>query len=74
VASKASEVIVVTGTRPTGRAGAGWAEGEVRAQPRFRWRPCKLGQAGISAVSRDADGAVICLGDMPLIDAGLITG
>jgi molybdenum cofactor cytidylyltransferase len=29
-------------------------------------------KAGIAAVSSDADGAVVCLGDMPLIDAGLI--
>ena len=29
-------------------------------------------RAGIAAVSDNADGAVICLGDMPLIDADLI--
>ena len=29
-------------------------------------------KAGIAAVPRDADGAVICLGDMPLIDAKMI--
>jgi molybdenum cofactor cytidylyltransferase len=29
-------------------------------------------KAGISAVPPDADGAVICLGDMPLIDSHLI--
>ena len=29
-------------------------------------------KAGIAAVSDDAAGAVVCLGDMPLIDAGLI--
>ena len=29
-------------------------------------------KAGIAAVPADADGAVICLGDMPLIDAHLI--
>jgi molybdenum cofactor cytidylyltransferase len=29
-------------------------------------------KAGIAAVAGDADGAVICLGDMPLIDAHLI--
>jgi len=29
-------------------------------------------KAGIAAVPADADGAVVCLGDMPLIDARLI--
>jgi molybdenum cofactor cytidylyltransferase len=29
-------------------------------------------KAGVAAVPADADGAVICLGDMPLIDANLI--
>ncbi len=29
-------------------------------------------KAGISAVPADADGAVVCLGDMPQVDAGLI--
>ncbi len=29
-------------------------------------------KAGIAAVPAEADGAVICLGDMPLVDAGLI--
>jgi molybdenum cofactor cytidylyltransferase len=29
-------------------------------------------KAGVAAVSAEADSAVICLGDMPLIDSGLI--
>jgi molybdenum cofactor cytidylyltransferase len=29
-------------------------------------------KAGIAAVSADADGAIVCLGDMPQVDAGLI--
>ena len=29
-------------------------------------------KAGIAAVPADADGAIICLGDMPRVDAGLI--
>ena len=29
-------------------------------------------RAGVAAVPADADGAVICLGDMPMIDANLI--
>jgi molybdenum cofactor cytidylyltransferase len=29
-------------------------------------------KAGIAAVPSAADGAIVCLGDMPLVDAGLI--
>ena len=29
-------------------------------------------KAGIAAVPADADGAIVCLGDMPEVDAGLI--
>jgi molybdenum cofactor cytidylyltransferase len=29
-------------------------------------------KAGIAAVPKEADGAVVCLGDMPQVDAGLI--
>src|SRR5882757_936111 len=73
LASKASEVIVVTGhqTELVEQALRGLKVKFVR-NPDFAGGIASSVKAGISAVSRDADGAVICLGDMPLIDAGLI--
>jgi len=73
LASKASEVIVVTGHQAdlVEQALAGLKVKFVR-NPDFAGGLASSVKAGISAVSRDADGAVICLGDMPLIDAGLI--
>ncbi len=73
LASKASDVIVVTGHQAaeveTSLAGlkvkfvrnADFADGLAGSV-----------KAGISAVPEDTDAAVVCLGDMPLIDAGLI--
>ena len=57
--------------RPSGRAGregAAGPQGEVRAQSGFRRGPCQFGQGRHRGGAADADGAVICLGDMPLID------
>jgi len=73
LASKASEEIVVTGHQAdlVEQALAGLKVKFVR-NPDFAGGLASSVKAGISAVSRDADGAVICLGDMPLIDAGLI--
>ena len=73
LASKASEVIVVTGHQAdlVEQALAGLKVKFVR-NPDFAGGLASSVKAGISAVSRDADGAVICLGDMPLIDSGLI--
>ena len=73
LASKASEVIVVTGHQAdlVEQALAGLKVKFVR-NPDFAGGLAGSVKAGISAVSRDADGAVICLGDMPLIDSGLI--
>ncbi|WP_339427016.1 nucleotidyltransferase family protein, partial [Pseudomonas proteolytica] len=73
LASKASEVIVVTGHQSelVEQALAGL---EVRfvKNPDFAGGIASSVKSGISAVSEACAGAVVCLGDMPLIDAGLI--
>jgi len=73
LASKASEVIVVTGHQAAlvEQALSGLKVKFVR-NPDFAGGLASSVKSGISAVSANADGAVICLGDMPLIDAQLI--
>jgi molybdenum cofactor cytidylyltransferase len=73
LASKASEVIVVTGHQAelVEQALAGLKVKFVR-NPDFAGGLASSVKAGIAAVSKQADGAMICLGDMPLIDAHLI--
>jgi len=73
LASKASDVIVVTGHQAdlVEQALAGLDVKFVRNQD-FASGLASSVKAGIAAVPSEADGAVICLGDMPLIDAGLI--
>jgi molybdenum cofactor cytidylyltransferase len=73
LASKASEVIVVTGHQAdlVEQALAGLKVKFVR-NPDFAGGLASSVKAGIAAVSAKADGAVICLGDMPMIDAHLI--
>jgi molybdenum cofactor cytidylyltransferase len=73
LSSKASEVIVVTGHQAelVERALEGLRVKFVR-NPDFAGGLASSVKAGIATVSAEADGAVICLGDMPLIDAGLI--
>jgi molybdenum cofactor cytidylyltransferase len=73
LASKASEVIVVTGHQAelVEQALKGLEVKFVR-NPDFAGGLASSVKAGISAVPANADGAVICLGDMPLIDAHLI--
>jgi len=73
LASKASEVIVVTGHQAAlvEQALNGLKVKFVR-NPDFAGGLASSVKAGIAAVAGDADGAVICLGDMPLIDARLI--
>src|SRR5262249_38655209 len=73
LASKASEVIVVTGHQAelVEQALSGLKVKFVR-NPDFAGGLASSVKAGIGAVAGDADGAVICLGDMPLIDARLI--
>jgi molybdenum cofactor cytidylyltransferase len=73
LASKASEVIVVTGHQAelVEQALAGLKVKFVR-NPDFAGGLASSVKAGVAAVSANADGAVICLGDMPMIDAHLI--
>jgi molybdenum cofactor cytidylyltransferase len=73
LASKASEVVVVTGHQAelVEQALKGLKLKFVR-NPDFAGGLASSVKAGIAAVSKTADGAVICLGDMPLIDAHLI--
>jgi len=73
LASKASEVIVVTGHQAelVEQALAGLKVKFVR-NPDFAGGLASSVKAGIAAVPTDADGAIVCLGDMPLIDAHLI--
>jgi molybdenum cofactor cytidylyltransferase len=73
LASKASEVIVVTGHQSelVEQALEGLSVKLVR-NPDFAGGLASSVKAGIAAVPADADGALICLGDMPLIDAMLI--
>jgi len=73
LASKASEVIVVTGHQ------AELVENSLQGlkvkfvrNPDFAGGLASSVKAGIAAVPAGADGAVVCLGDMPLIDAKLI--
>jgi molybdenum cofactor cytidylyltransferase len=73
LASKASEVVVVTGHQAelVEQALAGLKVRFVR-NPDFARGLASSVKAGIAAVPPAADGAVVCLGDMPLIDANLI--
>jgi len=73
LASKASEVIVVTGHQSelVEQALAGLRVRFVR-NPDFAGGLASSVKAGIAAVPAGADGAMVCLGDMPLIDAHLI--
>jgi molybdenum cofactor cytidylyltransferase len=73
LASKASSVIVVTGHQ------AADVEKALRGlkvdfvyNPDFVDGLASSVKAGIAAVPAKADGAIVCLGDMPLIDAHLI--
>jgi molybdenum cofactor cytidylyltransferase len=73
LASKASDVIVVTGHQAAEveKALAGLKVKFVR-NPDFVAGLASSVKTGIAAVPDNADGAVVCLGDMPLIDARLI--
>ncbi|QDM22830.1 4-diphosphocytidyl-2C-methyl-D-erythritol kinase [Tardiphaga sp. vice154] len=72
-ASKASSVTVVTGHQASEveTALAGLTVKFVH-NPDFAEGLASSVKAGIAALPADADGAVICLGDMPLIDTRLI--
>jgi len=73
LASRASGVIVVTGHQAAEveKALQGLDVKFVR-NPDFAAGLASSVKAGIAAVPANADGAVVCLGDMPLIDARLI--
>ncbi|MFZ2155036.1 MAG: molybdopterin-binding/glycosyltransferase family 2 protein [Bradyrhizobium sp.] len=73
LASKASDVTVVTGhqAEQVEKALAGLKVKFVR-NPDFAEGLASSVKAGIAAVPPNADGAVICLGDMPLISSELI--
>jgi molybdenum cofactor cytidylyltransferase len=73
LASKASPVIVVTGHQED-RVTAALAGLPVKFvhNPDFADGLGGSVKAGISAVPPEADGAVVCLGDMPQVDAALI--
>jgi molybdenum cofactor cytidylyltransferase len=73
LASKAQSVIVVTGHQ-TQEVEAALRDLNVTfvRNPDFAQGLASSLKAGIAAVPGNADGAVICLGDMPLIDARLI--
>src|SRR5204863_6935752 len=73
LASKASDVIVVTGHQAdlVEQALAGLKVKFVR-NPDFAGGLASSVKAGIAAVAAAADGALVCLGDMPLIDTKLL--
>jgi molybdenum cofactor cytidylyltransferase len=73
LASEASAVIVVTGHQAdeVRRALAGLDVTFVH-NPQFARGLATSVKTGIAAVPADADGAVVCLGDMPLVDAALL--
>jgi molybdenum cofactor cytidylyltransferase len=73
LASQASPVLVVTGHQQD-RVREALRGLDVRFvhNPDFVDGLATSVKAGIAAVPEDADGAVVCLGDMPLVDAGLI--
>jgi molybdenum cofactor cytidylyltransferase len=73
LASKAQEVIVVTGHQADQvRAALAGLRLSFVHNPDFAAGLAGSVKAGIAAVPEPADGAVVCLGDMPLISADLI--
>jgi molybdenum cofactor cytidylyltransferase len=73
LASRAKPVIVVTGHQQS-QVEAALADLPVRFvhNPDYAEGLGTSLRAGIAAVPAEADGAVVCLGDMPQVDAGLI--
>ena len=73
LASKASPVIVVTGHQGAEVAAAlSGLDVKLVTNMQFADGLATSVKAGIAAVPEASDGAIICLGDMPLIDAKLI--
>jgi molybdenum cofactor cytidylyltransferase len=73
LASKATEVIVVTGHQAelVEQALSGLDVRFVH-NPDFAGGLASSVKAGITAVSKDADGAVVCLGDMPMVSSAML--
>ena len=73
LASRARPVIVVTGHEPA-RVEAALAGLDVRFvhNPHFADGLSTSLKAGLAALPPEADGAIVCLGDMPQVDAALI--
>src|SRR3569832_206507 len=73
LASKASEVLVVTGHQAElveqARSGL---DGRFVRNPDFAGGLASSVKAGIAAVSKETDGAVVCLGDMPMVSSLLL--
>jgi molybdenum cofactor cytidylyltransferase len=73
LASKASKVIVVTGHQGADvTAALKGLDATLVNNPQFADGLATSVKAGIGAVPASADGAIVCLGDMPLIDLKLI--
>lgn len=73
LASKAAPVIVVTGHQGAEvEAALKGLKVQFVHNPDFAQGLARSVKAGIQAVPDNADGALVCLGDMPLIDARLI--
>ncbi len=73
LASKARPVIVVTGhQRERVEAALKGLPVTFVHNPDFADGLSTSVKAGIAAVPADADGAIVCLGDMPQVDAALI--
>jgi molybdenum cofactor cytidylyltransferase len=73
LASKARPVIVVTGhQREQVQAAVNGLNVQVVHNPNFAQGLSTSVKAGLDAVPADADGAVVCLGDMPQVRAALI--
>jgi molybdenum cofactor cytidylyltransferase len=73
LASKAHPVIVVTGhQRDKVEAALDGLDVRLVRNPDFAEGLATSVKAGIAAVPEDADGAIVCLGDMPQVNASLI--
>jgi molybdenum cofactor cytidylyltransferase len=73
LASKASEVIVVTGHQADQvKAALHGLDVTLLHNPDYAQGIASSVKAGIAAVPANVDGAVICLGDMPLVGSNLI--
>ncbi|MEW6640108.1 MAG: molybdopterin-binding/glycosyltransferase family 2 protein [Pseudomonadota bacterium] len=71
--SKAASVVVVTGHQADAvRAALAGLDVTFVHNPDFASGLASSVKAGVAAVPADADGAVVCLGDMPMVETALI--